>query len=88
MIGDRQIAAAWARDPGSLASVPVGAVLDASPPIVSRTATLRTVARVMRDHQVDVVVVVDPGRVAVGVVTAGDVVAAVAAPKRVAPSAT
>jgi CBS domain-containing protein len=78
VLDDRQVAAEWAHDPGSLATATVDAVLDACPPIVTRTATLRTVARVMRNYQTDIVVVVDPGRVAVGVVTAGDVVAAVA----------
>lgn len=85
VLGARQVAAAWARDPGSLDTVLVETVLDACPPIVSPTATVRTVARVMRDHQTDVVVVVDAGHVAVGVVTAGDVVAAVAGPRRAAP---
>lgn len=85
-LSDRQIAAAWARDPGSLSTVPVEAVLGSCPPIVTQSATLRTVARVMRDHQADIVVVVDPGRIAVGVVTAGDVVGAIAGPERTAPA--
>jgi CBS domain-containing protein len=74
----RQVAAAWARDPHSLAAVPVGSMLDACPPTVAQVATLRTVAQVMRDHRTDIVVVVDPDRYALGVVTAGDVVAVVA----------
>ena len=86
VLGDRQVAAAWAHDPGALNTVTIGEVLDTCPPIVTRTATLRTVARVMRNHLTDVVVVVDPGRVPVGIVTAGDIVAAVAEPASAAPS--
>jgi CBS domain-containing protein len=78
VLGDRQFAAAWADHSDALATVPVSAALDSRPPTVSRIATLRTVARLIRDYQTDVVVVADPGLVAVGLVTAGDVVAAVA----------
>jgi len=81
VISDRQVAAAWARDPDGLTVLPAAAVLDSSPPTVSRSATLQTVAGVMRDHRTDVVVVVDRDRRPVGVLTAGDVVAAVARPK-------
>jgi CBS domain-containing membrane protein len=78
VLDDRRIAAAWARDPAALDSQPVTAVLDPTPAVVSRTATIGTAARVMRDYQTDAVVVVDTDRRAVGVLTAGDVVAAVA----------
>jgi len=87
VLGDHEVAAAWADDPGSLATTAVEAVLDACPPIVARTASVRIVARVMRNYRTDVVVVVDPGRIPVGVVTAADVVAVVAEPGSAVPRA-
>jgi CBS domain-containing protein len=78
VLGDRQIVAAWAGSPETFAVKPVTALLDAVPPIVAPTATARTVACVMRDYDSDVVVVVGQDRVPVGVVTAGDLVAAIA----------
>jgi CBS domain-containing protein len=78
VVGGRQLVAAWASDPEKLAVMSVAAVLDSVPPTVAPSATLRTVARVMRDHRSDVVVVAGTDRTAIGIVTADDLVAALA----------
>ena len=77
VLGGRELVAAWASSPETFASTQVTAVLDSVPATVAPSATVRTVARVMRDFRSDVVVVVGQNRVAVGVVTAGDIVAGI-----------
>lgn len=80
VVGGRELVAAWVGDPESFVGTPVTAVLDSVPPTVAPTATVRTVARVMRDFRSDVVVITSQSRAPVGVVTAGDLVACIAAP--------
>ncbi len=78
VLGRRELVAAWASSPEAFATTPVTAVLDSVPATVAPTATVRTVARVMRDFCSDVVIVVDHGRVLVGAVTVADIVAGIA----------
>jgi CBS-domain-containing membrane protein len=80
VIGGRDLVAAWAGDPEALVGTPVTTVLDSVAPTVASTATVRTVARVMRDFRSDVVVIIGQSRAPVGIVTAGDLVASIAAP--------
>ena len=77
VLRSRQRVGAWAGRPDTVAVTPVTALLDTAP-IVTPTATARMVACVMRDYGSDVVVVVGQDRAPVGVVTAGDLVAAIA----------
>jgi CBS domain-containing protein len=78
VLGDRDLIAAWVGGPELFAATPVVAMLESAQPTVAPTATMRTVARVMRDYGSDVVVVIGEGRVPVGIVTAGDLVAGIA----------
>lgn len=78
VLGVRQLVAAWADWPDRFATTPVAKLLDAVPPIVAPTATARTAACVMRDYGTDVVVIVGDGRMPVGLVTADNLVAAIA----------
>jgi CBS domain-containing protein len=78
VLGGRQLVATWAGSPEAFAVTPVTALLDSVPPIVAPTATAATVARVMRDHASDVVVVIGQDRVPLGLVVVGDLVAAIA----------
>jgi CBS domain-containing protein len=77
VLNDRQLVAAWAGGPEAFAVTPVADVLDSVPPIVAPTATVLTVARVMRDHGSDVVAVIGPDGAPIGLVTTGDLVAAI-----------
>ncbi len=78
VLGGRELIAVWANSPDTFASTPVTAALDSVAATVAPSARVHTVARVMRDFRSDVVVVVGQNRVAVGVVTAGDLLAGIA----------
>jgi CBS domain-containing protein len=80
VLGGRELVAEWANSAEAFVATPVTGVLASVSATVSPTATVRTVARVMRDFRSDVVVVIGPGRVPVGVVTADDLAAHIAGP--------
>jgi CBS domain-containing protein len=60
----------------------VASACDDRQPIVDRDATVATAARVMRRCATDAVIVVDPDRRPLGILTGGDVIALLAKPDR------
>jgi CBS domain-containing protein len=78
VLGDRDLIAEWVGDPEIFAATPVWALLESAQPTVAPTATMHTVACVMRDYRSDVVVVIDHARTPLGIVTAGDLVSGIA----------
>ena len=78
VLGDRDLIAVWVSRPEVFAATPVWAVLESAQPTVAPTATMHTVACVMRDYSSDVVVVIDHARTPLGIVTADDLVSGIA----------
>jgi CBS domain-containing protein len=78
VLRDRDLIAVWVGDPEVFSATPVWAVLESAQPTVAPSATMHTVACVMRDYRSDVVVVIDQGRTPLGIVTAGDLIAGIA----------
>jgi CBS domain-containing protein len=87
VLSDRQVAAEFALRPAALGSVRVGDVVDEAVAAVTWQATVGEVAREMRHHGTDAVVVVDPDGVPVGLITASDLVGLLAKPATRATSA-
>jgi CBS-domain-containing membrane protein len=78
VVADRTIAAAWAADPAALERVPVAAVLEPRPAVVSAEASVGEVALVMHTEGVDAVAVIDRTGRPIGLVTGGDLIASMA----------
>jgi CBS domain-containing protein len=78
MLTERDILEAWHRGPAALRATPVRRLVAARTSCVLREASLRQVAHVMTLNQVDCVPVVDSSGIALGIITSGDVVRAVA----------
>lgn len=79
VLADRIVAAVWANDPTRLSRVQVAAVLDDPPAVLGMTGTVGDAARLMKASASDAVTVVDRHDVPVGIVTATDLVALLAA---------
>ncbi|WP_432837996.1 CBS domain-containing protein [Dactylosporangium sp. CA-092794] len=80
LLTDRTVAAEWVSHPTAFLDRTVGATCDAVPPLVNQDATVATAARVMRHCGTDAVIVVDPHRRPLGVLTSNDVIAILAKP--------
>ena len=78
VIRDRDILEAWYEGPAAMRATPVRRRVSERTSCVLPDAALSQVAQVMNVNRVDAVPVVDPAGKALGIVTAGDVVAAVA----------
>lgn len=81
VLGDRLVAAAWARDPMIFQTLQLARVMDRHQPMVEADAKISDAARKMRYCGVDAVVIVDAERRPIGVLTAGDLVALLAKPE-------
>jgi CBS domain-containing protein len=79
VLPDRVVASAFARDPSALTWQRVADVVDTPPALVGVESTVADVARVMCASDVDAVAVVDADGRPVGLATAGDLVALLAA---------
>ena len=82
LLADRTVAAEWAARPMAFVRRAVASACDDRQPIVDRDATVATAARVMRRCATDAVIVVDPDRRPLGILTGGDVIALLAKPDR------
>lgn len=80
LLDDRTVAAEWAGRPMAFHRRPVASACGARQPLVDRDVTVATAARVMRRCGTDAVIVVDPDRRPLGILTGGDVIALVAEP--------
>jgi CBS domain-containing protein len=78
-LADRAIAAEWAHDSTGFGGRRVREVLEPAVSLVPVTASIATVAGVMRRTRTDAVVVVEAGGRPVGIVTATDLIALLAA---------
>jgi CBS domain-containing protein len=78
VIDDRQLIQAWQQGPNALRSTSISALVTVPASCVLREASLRQVARIMNVERVDAVPVTDPAGRLIGLITAGDVVHAVA----------
>lgn len=78
MLTDRDILEAWHRGPAAIRSTPIRQFVARSTACVLPDAPVRQVASVMNRNRVDAVPVVDESGKLLGLVTAGDVVHAVA----------
>ena len=78
VVDDRDLVEAWHRGPGALRATAVKALLRDHTSCVLSDAPLREVARIMNEARTDAVPVVETDGKLVGLVTAGDVVHAVA----------
>jgi CBS domain-containing protein len=78
VLTDRDVLEAWHRGPAAIRSTPVGRLVAASTACVLPEAPLSQVASVMNVNHVDAVPVVDETGKLLGLVTAGDIVHAVA----------
>jgi CBS domain-containing protein len=78
VLTDRDILEAWHRGPAALRSTGIGQLVAVRTACVLSDAPLSHVARVMNTNRVDAVPVIDESGNAIGIVTAGDVVHAVA----------
>jgi CBS domain-containing protein len=78
-LADRAIAAEWAHSPVEFGGRLVRDVLEPGVSVVPATASVATVAGVMRRTHTDAVVVVDPAGRPAGIVTATDLIALLAA---------
>ena len=80
LLADRTVAAEWAGRPMAFVRRAVASACVDRPPIVDRDATVATAARMMRRCGTDAVIVVDPDRRPLGILTGGDVIALLAKP--------
>ena len=80
LLADRTVAADWAGRPMAIVRRAVANACVDRPPIVDRDATAATAARAMRRCGTDAVIVVDPDRRPLGIVTGGDLIALLAKP--------
>jgi acetoin utilization protein AcuB len=78
VVDDRELVQAWQQGPTALRSTPIRQLLHARTSCVLPEAPLRQVAVLMNAERVDVVPVVDASGKLLGLITAGDVVHAVA----------
>jgi CBS domain-containing protein len=78
VIDDRRLIQAWQQGPNALRSTPIGTLVRVPTSCVVREASLRRVAKIMNVERVDAVPVTDPAGRLLGLITAGDVVHAVA----------
>jgi CBS-domain-containing membrane protein len=79
VLTDRDILEAWHRGPAALRATPVRRLVAARTTCVLADASLQQVARLMNRDLVDCVPVVDASGLALGIITSGDVIKAVAA---------
>jgi CBS domain-containing protein len=82
LLADRTVAAEWAAHPMAFVRRAVVSACDDRQAIVDRDATVATAARMMRSCATDAVIVVDPDRRPLGILTGGDVIALLAKPDR------
>jgi CBS domain-containing protein len=78
VIDDRRLVAAWTQGPSPMQHTSLRSVLDQRTACVLPDASLSTVAEIMNSNQVDAVPVVDKTGKVLGLITAVDVVRAVA----------
>jgi CBS domain-containing protein len=81
VLTDRAVAAHWAGRPMDFDRARVEAVYEPDAPRVAEDATLAAAAHAMREAQLDAVVVTGARGEPIGVVTATDLIAAVATPR-------
>jgi CBS-domain-containing membrane protein len=79
LLDDREVFAQWPMGPLALRRTRVGTMMRDRVAAVLPDTDLRAIARVMTEDRVDAVPVVDDRGALLGLVTAGDIVAAVAA---------
>jgi CBS domain-containing protein len=82
LLTDRTVVAEWAGRPMAFVRHAVGSACGDRQPIVGRDASVATAARTMRRCGTDAVIVVDPDRRPLGILTGGDVIALLAKPDR------
>ena len=78
VIDDRQLVQAWQRGPSALRATPIKRILRDRTSCVLAAAPLQQVASLMNSQRVDAVPVVDTSGTLLGLITAGDVIHAVA----------
>jgi CBS domain-containing protein len=82
VLADRALCAEWARDPVGFEHRLVQEVIDTVAPVVLVTSTVGAAASAMQQHHTDAVAVVDDQRRVQGILTAGDLIALLAADPR------
>jgi len=82
VIVDRALASEWARDPAGFGDRTVGEIVDRVAPTVPVNASVADAAKAMQRYQLDAVVVVEARGMALGIITATDLIALLAAGKR------
>jgi len=80
LLTDRTLAATWVRHPMMFEELTVAKVLDGPQPLLRPDATIAQAARLMHGCGTDAVVVVNGFGEALGVLTAGDLIALLAKP--------
>jgi CBS domain-containing protein len=80
LLTDRAVAATWVRHPMLFDQLTVAQVLEGSQPLLRFDATIAQAARIMHGCGTDAVVVVSGSGEAMGVLTAGDLIALLAKP--------
>lgn len=78
MLSDRTVTAAWATDPTLLTRWRAIDAAEPAPAVVGTKVTLGQVARLMREYRVDAIAVIRPDGLPLGIVTATDLVSALA----------
>jgi CBS domain-containing protein len=82
VLTDRAVAGQWAAHPSGLDRISVGDACVPEAPRVRQRSTLTGAAQAMREVGIDAAVVVDDDDAPIGVVTATDLIAALAKPAR------